>query len=76
MLTKNAQCIQKQFHVTGANFREKLATASLIKNLKRFLENIQEFVEQFAGKLEIKCCRFVKYVAKWRKNRFKETRGR
>lgn len=45
MLTKNTQCIQKQFHVTGANFREKLATASLITISKDFLENIQEFIE-------------------------------
>ena len=36
MSTKNTQCIQKQFHVTGADFREKLATAPLIKNLKIF----------------------------------------
>ena len=36
----------------------------------------QEFTEWLAGKLGIRHHRFVKYVAKWRENKFTETRGR
>ena len=36
----------------------------------------QEFIEWLAGKLSIGHHRFAKYVAKWRENKFSETRGR
>ena len=39
------------------------------------LEN-QEFTEWLVGKLSIRHHRFANYVAKWRENKFSETRGR
>ena len=64
----------------------ELVTECLINNLIIFHETLnnvfgehlenQEFIEWLTGKLSTRHHRFAKYVAKWRENKFSDTRGR